>query len=131
MKKTVAILLLLVVALSMLTGCGESKDFNKKYEKYADKTWCTISADGTSMRIDTDPENKAIGMAGTEWEKVSKPAHDAIEQINKDLGFSGSLISTMGSTTKAQGTQTTSNDNYTVSWSFDPDKGLEVTYKVK
>ena len=56
---------------------------------------------------------------------------DFIEQVNIDLGFSAALSEKMNTTSWDMGRQTQENDDYIVSWTFHPDKGLEVMYEVK
>lgn len=58
-------------------------------------------------------------------------ADDMIHQVNKDLGFLAALYEKMQNVTWSQGLQVESNDKYTVTYSYHPDKGLEVMYEVK
>ena len=56
---------------------------------------------------------------------------EAIKYVNERLGFNGSLYNRMTSTTALMGRQSEENRKYKVSWTYHPDKGLEVTYEKK
>lgn len=132
MKKVVTVILLSAMLLLALCACdikGETKNFNNMYSDYSAKSWCTIGADGSYMRIDTNPKDKTIYLS--DLNDTVEPAMEAIERVNKELGFGDSLMAKMNSTTWSQGQQTDSNDNYKVSWTYHPDKGLEVMYEFK
>lgn len=133
MKKFIAFILLSATLLWAMCACGgtvsKPKDFNMMYQSYKDKSWCTIGADGSYMKIDTNPKNKTIYLS--DLNDTVEPALAMIEQVNKELGFSDSLMVKMNSTTWSQGRQRDSNDKYEVSWTYHPDKGLEVMYELK
>lgn len=100
-------------------------DFKALYSKYCKATWANNGSDGSFLSIDTNPLDwDDSGLAYPE-------AYEAIENINKALGLPSSLIYDMGHTTANQGKQSeTFNDaGVTVTWSYHPDKGLEVVYK--
>lgn len=100
-------------------------DFKALYSKYCKATWASNGSDGSFLSIDTNPLDwDDSGLAYPE-------AYEAIENINKALGLPSSLIYDMGHTTASQGKQSeTFNDaGVTVTWSYHPDKGLEVVYK--
>lgn len=100
-------------------------DFKALYSKYCKATWASNGSDGSFLSIDTNPLDwDDSGLAYPE-------AYEAIENINKALGLPSSLIYDMGHTTANQGKQSeTFNDaGVTVTWSYHPDKGLEVVYK--
>ena len=111
----------LVVVLILVLGGGGEKDFNKMFGDIADKSWCYIASDGSYMTIDTNPYDIEDY---TEYE-----AYLMLDTINKDLGFSSALWNKMGETSAMDGRQTESNDNYTVSWKYHPDNGMDVTYE--
>lgn len=52
-----------------------------------------------------------------------------IQDINKALELPDSLETKMGQTRSIDGRQTEEYDNVTVSWTYHPDKGLEVLYE--
>lgn len=53
----------------------------------------------------------------------------AIISVNTALGLPDYVLDDMSSTTAMMGRQTAAFDDVTVSWSYHPDRGLEVTYK--
>ena len=58
-------------------------------------------------------------------------AMDAIEKVNRELGFNDSVAQEMQQTRSIDGRQSASNDDYEITWSYHPDNGLEVLYKLK
>ena len=89
--------------------------------------------DGSYMKIDTNPDDKDIDdMTTLElmlYSSTSEDSLDAIEYVNERLGFSGAVFDDMLNTTALMGRQRQSNRKYTVSWTYHPDRGLEVTYE--
>jgi uncharacterized OB-fold protein len=129
-----AVVIAAVLIIVLISGGGGSakKDFNDMYGDIAGETWCTIASDGSYMKLDTNPYNEDDeDFTWTDYENYFTPANDAIERINKELGFSDALYEKMNSTTWSQGKQEQSNDNYVVTWTYHPDKGLEVMYELK
>ena len=126
----VAGLAVLAVVLILVLGGGK-KDFHDLYGDIEYKSWCTIAADGSYMKLDTNPTDKdSDDFVWTDYE-VFLEADEAIERINKEMGFSDALYEKMGTTTWSQGRQTDSNKDYVVNWTYHPDKGLEVLYEFK
>lgn len=100
-------------------------DFKALYNKYCKSTWSSYGSDGSFLSIDTNPYDiDDTGIAYIE-------AYLAIRNINTALGLPSSLINDMGNTTALMGRQseTFSNVGVTVTWTYHPDKGLQVTYK--
>lgn len=111
---------------------GSKFDFNKEYYDIKYEKWCTIADDGTWMMLDTNPTDMdSDDMGYSYYAEVYTPCNDEIEKVNAELGFSSAVYKKMGETTWSQGRQTESNDKFTVSWTYHPDKGLEVMYEVK
>ena len=117
------VVVLAVVLIIALGGSGGKKDFHDMYGDIAAESWCTIASDGSYMKIDTNPYNID--------DYTDTTAYYKIKTINSDLGFSSALFEEMGQTRALDGRQSDSNDKYEVSWSYHPDNGLEVMYKVK
>lgn len=117
------VVVLAVVLIIALGGSGGKKDFHDMYGDIAAESWCTIASDGSYMKIDTNPYNID--------DYIDTTAYYKIKTINSDLGFSSALFEEMGQTRALDGRQSDSNDKYEVSWSYHPDNGLEVMYKVK
>lgn len=126
-----AVVVIIIVAFALKGGVG-AKKFDKMYSDIASESWCTIASDGSYMKLDTNPRDKDNDdLTWSDYENFVIPANDAIERINKELGFSDALMEKMNTTTWSQGKQTDSNDKYTVTWTYHPDKGLEVLYELK
>lgn len=120
----------LVVVLIVVLGKGGKIDFNNMYESIANESWCTIASDGTWMKLDTNPNDiDSDDYTYTYYTETYTPCEEMIEKVNEELGFTSALYAKMGETTWSQGRQTESNDKYTVSWTYHPDKGLEVMYE--
>ena len=64
------------------------------------------------------------------WD-TSDDSCDAIEYCNKELGFTEAVFQRMIETTSLMGRQTADSSRYTVSWTYHPDRGLEVMYEKK
>ena len=128
----IAVAIVAVIIAVITLGGGSKKDFNDLYPDLDAERWCTIASDGSYMKIDTNPNNKdGDDFTWSDYESFVLPANEKIEQINKELGFSDALYEKMNSTTWSMGKQTDSNENYTVTWTYHPDKGLEVMYELK
>ena len=83
--------------------------------------WVTVSKDGKSMRIDTNPAD--------EEGYYSSKATNAIRDINESLGLPEALYDKMGETRAIDGRQTAAYKNISVSWTYHPDDGLEIIYE--
>lgn len=105
-------------------------DFMELYASYDSEDWCTIASDGSYMKVDTNPNNDD-GDDYWLYMDAFLDGFDFIKKVNTELGFSSALEEKMNSTTWSMGRQTQENDNYIVSWTYHPDKGLEVMYEVK
>lgn len=101
----------------------DGPDFKALYNQYCESTWADYGSDGSYLSIDTNPYNE-------EDEPLAYPeAYNAIVDINEALGLPDSLLENMGHTSSADGKQTETYDEVTVTWKYHPDKGLEVTYR--
>lgn len=76
-----------------------------------------LSSDGLSIIVDSEDENDYEGLV------------DVITIIAQ-LGLPDSLFEEMISTTALMGKQVETYDDYEVSWSYHPDNGLDVIFKV-
>lgn len=129
-KNQVLIVTMLMVCI-LVCSCGGNNGFKGKYSTIENESWCTVGDDGSYMKLDTNPYDKD----DDEWDlddiEIMKESSEWIKKINKELGFNDALMEKMNTTTWSQGKQTESNDKYTVSWTYHPDKGLEVMYEIK
>lgn len=120
------------IGLFFCLSGGNRKDFRDMYGDLESNAWCSIAADGSYLKLDTNPYNVDDEDQGLYFHMTySFPANDAIERINKELGFSDALMEKMNTTTWSQGRQNESNDKYSVTWTYHPDKGMEVLYEMK
>ena len=115
----VAIVIVAILALKK----GGGTDFNKMYSGIAGESWCSIASDGTWIKLDTNPLDID--------DYCDSVAFNEIESILNDLGFSSSVSEEMSETTALMGKQSDSTDKYEVSWTYHPNNGLEVMFKVK
>lgn len=94
---------------------------------YADNT---RARDGSYMKIDTNPNDEDDDSISYN-RAAARDSLNAIKFVNEKLGFSDSLYQKMLSTTALMGRQTEENKKFVVTWSYHPDKGLEVIYEKK
>ena len=102
-------------------------DFEKLYDDYCSYTWATLGSDKSYLSVDTNPYNYYDGDY-----RYFSVVNDAIVKIHKALNLPDSLYEDMNHTTWSMGKQSeTFNDiGLLVTWTYHPDKGLEVTYKL-
>ena len=112
----------IIVAAAGVHSRSPKTDFHNLRGIYEDGSTCTISEDGKSLYIDTNPNNIK--------EKNLSYVLSDIEDINTQLGFSSSLIVKMEETRAIDGRQEEDNGEITVSWTYHPDSGLEVLYEI-
>lgn len=97
-------------------------DFNKIYEDLGSPHYCTVASDGSFLSIDTNRLNLK--------NYYDKNAHDGIKTIVNELGLPESLIEEMNHTRAIDGRQTETYKYVTVTWTYHPDQGLEVMFKL-
>ncbi len=113
----------IVVVVLLFGKVGGGINFEKEFADIADESWCDIASDGSYMTIDTNPLDID--------DYYGSDAVDAIEEINKKLGFSDSVYQKMMQTRSLDGRVSEENDNFKVSWTYHPDNGMEVMYEKK
>lgn len=128
-KKGLAIASIVVVSISLIISlCWMgpamfgSEDFNDMYSSIEGESWCEIASDGSWMELDTNPYNLDDYYNSTALYKI--------KSVNSDLGFSSSVYEEMMETRALDGRQSATSGRYTVSWTYHPDDGLEVMYKI-
>ncbi len=138
---TVAVIILIVVLVTTLSpdksrnddGTSNSSnssqssskpDFFDLYLEYCNYIWADYASDGSYLSIDTNPYD--YDDSGMDY----IDAYYAIENVNKALGLPQSVLREMEETTWSMGKQTKTYDQFTVSWTYHPDKGLEVLYSL-
>lgn len=82
---------------------------------------CEVASDGSYIKVDTNPSDIK--------DYYNADYSQTVKDINKALGFSDSLWEKMGQTRALDGTLTDENDDFTVSWSYHPNKGMSVIYE--
>lgn len=90
-----------------------------------------VSGSGDYFTIDTYPdayENMDSTVRSLLLPGAQENALEAIRYANEELGFGGYVYSNMMETSALMGRQSETNGKYTVSWTYHPDDGLEVTY---
>lgn len=117
------IIVTVVLVIIIISSGGSSKNFNDMYAHIANESWCDIASDGTWMKIDTNPYDTEDGFNILAWYKI--------KSVLSDLGFSSAISEEMNETRALDGRQSASTDNYEVTWSYHPDNGLEVLFKIK
>lgn len=145
MKKRIiticAVVLLLLVMLS-LTSCdvlsgddglsgnipfeteAKTPRLTKIYNTYCSGSSCAkVGADGSYLSIDTNPYNRD--------DYTDSKAITLINNVNEELDLPDYLLDEMSKTNSLMGrrTETFDKQGISVSWSYHPDNGLEVTYK--
>lgn len=90
-------------------------DQNSSYSKYM-----TLASDNSYIEIDTNPSDKD--------DYYSYDAFELVKAMNKELGFSESLENKMLHTRSLDGKQSDKANNVEVTWTYHPDKGLEIQY---
>ena len=130
-KKTFLLLGALIIAIfaavffAISSKSKKEVNFKNIYSVYCSPIWATLTEDGNSLCVDTNPRDKrSQGMANPE-------AYKAVEDINKALKLPNDLMDKMDKTSYSDGKQTETFEDLgiEVSWIYYPDKGLEVTYK--
>lgn len=88
-----------------------------------DTYYCELANDGSYIEVDTNPLDLD--------DYSSTSAFNMVKALNKELGFNESLNSKMLKTRALDGTLSDENDNIKVTWTYHPDRGLNVTYELK
>ena len=118
----------IVVSISVYTYMTSFEYYvNKMLDEYPYATNARAS-DGSYLIIDTNPQDKDSDYWTSFDYDVSRDSLNGIKWMNEQLGFSSSVYDDMLETNSLMGKQTASSDKYTVTWSYHPDKGLEVKY---
>jgi hypothetical protein len=102
-------------------------NFEKLYDDYCNSTWATLGSDKSYLSLDTNPYNYEDGDY-----RYSSTVLDAVKKIHKALNLPDSLYEDMMQTSWGMGKQeeTFENIGVKVTWTYHPDKGMEVTYKL-
>lgn len=124
---TITLTVILTLALTLSKNKKPTVDLNAIYDEYCSPSWADIGSDGSYLYVDTNPYDKDDG----DYTYIYV-VNNAIEDINKALGLPDSLLNDMDNTSWSMGKQKEVYEELgiEVSWTYHPDKGLEVTYKL-
>lgn len=123
-----------VVSIGLLRGSVFDRLVSDILDKYPYANNAR-AADGSYLKLDTNPRDQDVDDLTQAEYTVFKQTQDdtvkAIQFANEELGFSSSVYDQMMETTALMGMQSEENGKYRVSWSYHPNKGLEVRYEKK
>lgn len=122
---TAAILLCIVLSMLSLAACGnKAPDLRALYDSLDNNYGWTIGDDASYLQADTNIYDLDDYSNSSTW--------DSIKEMNKKLGLPDSLWNDMLQTSWSMGKQKEKFEDLgiEVSWTYHPDKGLEVTYKL-
>lgn len=134
-KRIILAMIALVLIIAIIAGISSYRrnffdrvvtQMLREY-KYADNS---RAKDGSYMKIDTNPNNDDPDSLFYN-KAIESDSLAAIKFVNEKLGFPDSVYQKMLSTTALMGRQAEENRKFIVTWSYHPDKGLEVMYEKK
>lgn len=98
-------------------------DFQAIYNDLCTSTFASVASDGSYLTVDTNPKDED---SYTNYE-----AYLAIMAINEVLELPESVLNKMNQTRSIDGIQSYSTDELDISWTYHPNRGLEVNYSLK
>ena len=104
-------------------------NFKQMYSKWENETWFSVADDGAWMRFDTNPDNDD-GDYYWRFYAAMNAVNEHLPEVLEELGYSSSVYQKMKTTTWSMGRQTASTDTTTATWTYHPDKGLEILIEV-
>ena len=116
-----------ISAVANVTVKNKAPDLKAIYEDMCNSIWADLGSDYSYLSVDTNPYNKDDG----DYRYIFT-VNDAIEKINEKMGLPSSVYNDMNQTSWSMGKQkaTFEDIGIEVTWTYHPDKGLEVTYKL-
>lgn len=118
----VAVIALIVIIFSVLVANSRKVDFADLRGQLS-PLCSSISADGKSITVDSDPRD-------TGTTTFLQKAEQDILTINEKYGLPDALYERMMHTRALDGTQEATYGNIRVTWTYHPDNGLNVIYEV-
>ena len=106
-----------------ITVLPAGPDLRALYNEYCSSYYARIANDGSYLSIDTNPNDKD--------DHFDYEAYQAIVSVNAALGLPESVLNRMNQTRSMDGIQSYSNDELEITWTYHPDKGMEVNYTLK
>lgn len=124
-----------IIAVVLIAGAFlllHKSEFERVHDECLDIAGQITGSGDDYFTIDTYPyEGMDADVAAIMAPRTQTKALEAIKHANEELGFSGAVYSQMMQTSALMGRQSAENDKYEVSWTYHPDRGLEVTYEKK
>lgn len=125
----VIIAIILIIALCSSdegTSSKKKKSSQVNFEKISEELelgsyYVNVASDNSYMEIDTNPLDLE--------DFSSLEAYNMVKKINRKLNLPESLDNKMDNTRSMDGRLQETYDKVTVSWTYHPDKGLEVMYE--
>lgn len=105
----------------LVTSAGP--DLLAIYDAHCSASFAEVANDGSYLSIDTNSLDID--------DYVDFEALQAIEDVNEALGLPESVINRMKQTRALDGFQSYETDELDISWTYHPDKGLNVSYALK
>lgn len=133
-RPTNFILIIFTIILTFTATACTHAEFKKVKNECLQIAGTIINAENDCFTLDTYPEEyNNLSSEMREW--LAPTTRDntikAIKYANDALGFNKSLYNQMVTTTALMGIQTAENEKYKVTWTYHPNRGLEVTYEIK
>ncbi len=107
----------------------EVLNFNLLYPTKANEDWCTISQNGSFMKISTNQKKTSSHDWGADLSDVISIRQE-IKKIATDLGFSEGIIRDILATEPGSVTRVEYCDKAMVIWQYPVSGGLEVSFKL-
>ena len=98
-------------------------DLQGMYAEYCSSSFAEVASDGSYLSVDTNPSD--------EDDYIDYEAYLAITSINDALELPESVLNKMNQTRSMDGMQSYSTDELEITWTYHPNKGLEVNYSLK
>lgn len=108
-----------------------ANDFKYIYQEYCKYPWAEVGADGSFISIDSNPDDLDSSDYPYLSKQYVKDAGDATKKILKILGFPDYVSKQMDHTSFSDGKQTETLGDITVTWTYHPDRGIEIMFVKK
>ena len=126
---TILTVVLIIIGVASSSGSsGGSSSFvsaesklRTAYNSYCTSTYAELGYDGSYLSIDTNPNDSDDYFSNTAWSQV--------QQVNDYLGLPASFEEKLLETRALDGRQTYTYGDFTMSWTYHPDRGLEIMYE--
>ena len=106
-----------------ITVLPAGPDLQALYNEYCTSSFASVANDGSYLSIDTNPNDKD--------DYIDYDAYSAIIAVNNALELPESVLNRMNQTRSMDGIQSYSTDELEITWTYHPDKGMEVNYTLK